>query len=128
MADAPSNESNIIQAISSDRLWFDPLMLTIATSVRISNIVMVGNVAAILAPSDPNRWGVGFYQGTAGTSLSVAPWPDLQNAVMFASTISITIPFLTLFNLGPLVSSQWWGLPGFNATIRVVELLRNSGA
>lgn len=117
--------NELVQAVPSDRLWFDPGMLNVATSIRMTTVTLATSVAKQMVPQDPTRWAFGFFQSSLTTNLSIAPWPDVGSFVFDSVNITAAVKWYNLFTYGILVSNAWWGLSPSNVTLRCVELLRN---
>lgn len=109
----------------SDRLWFDPLVLNAATSFRTQDFTLIGTAKQKIMPASPRRWGLGVAGSTALATLGIAPWAQVDTLPLFGSGTSTVLPFLTLFSVGPLITCEWWIISSNNATVRVVELIRN---
>lgn len=113
-----------IKAVPSDRLWFDPAMLTNATFPQLSQVQLPVSGNFVVAPANARRWGIGFVIAAGVASIPFAPWPDVDG-FPFGSTPTVKgVLWFNLFSHGPLVCNQWSAGSGASAVVRVVELIR----
>lgn len=112
-------------AIPSDRLWFDPLLLAVATSVQTHIVSTPLNGNVLMAQQNARRWGLGIFPAGGLATYQIAPWPDVDKYSWFSQTGNTVLPFYTLFQIGSMVSNAWYITSTTNTTFRVVELLRN---
>lgn len=127
MDDATRELLATVRGIPSDRLWFDPMMLTAATYPKFTPVTMPFAATAQIAPADANRWAIGFSFGSLATGTLIAPWSDIDSYGFATQTLGVTLLFYTLFDFGPLVCSSWYGKATSVQTIRLIELIRKPG-
>lgn len=125
MAEQLPDDAPRIVAVPSDRLWFDPRALNVATFAQWSDVVVSMGVPRVVVPANPRRWGLGFGIGPLSPGITFAPWPDVGTFALITSTGFFTVPFMTLQTYGPIVSLEWSAAANSTQTIRVVELIRN---
>lgn len=111
-------------AVPSDRLWFDPKVLNVAAFPQLTDLTVSMSVVTPLVGANVRRWGLAVCRAGFGGAVEIAPWPDLAAGVLYRSDMQGTIPMITLFAVGPLVSSAWWISTSVAGTVRVVELIR----
>lgn len=124
MDDVVKHDDVQIVSLPGDRSWYDPWLLTVATYPVLTTVIAnMGNPVPV-APANPRRWAIGFFQSNAPAAIQIAPWPDVDLFTFDLVAISGGQKYYTLFNFGPLICNRWYvNSPGV-ATIRVVELIR----
>lgn len=111
-------------AVPSDRAWFDPRLLTAATSLLQYDYQIQTTVKAQIAVPNPSRIAIAISADISATSCSVGPWPDVDAIWMFQPTTTQPTGFFNLFQHGLIVCNQWWVLSGNPGMIRVNEWIR----
>lgn len=115
---------DVARYVPSDRLWFDPMALNVNTYSQLTNVAVPMSINTKLCGDNQRRWGLAFIGITPAQTIQCSPWPDVDSYVFLQSTISIALPFMTLFSFGPLVMNAWYCRIAAVTTVRVVELLR----
>lgn len=121
----PNPQNPLIIPVPSDRLWFDPMALTVNTSIVMTDVVMGMGTVHQIAPQDSRRYSIGFFGPVPLTSIFVAPWPNVDTLRIGELTNDIPYWFTKLFDHGILVCNEWYGISLSPTTIRRVELIRN---
>jgi hypothetical protein len=112
--------------LPSDRLWFDPMALTINTSLVMNEFTMVMNSVVQVATANARRIAIGFFQPSPGIQVSVAPWPDVAAFQFDQQAIAQKLMMYNLFTHGIVVCSAWYINPPGAGPLRVLEWLRES--
>lgn len=109
----------------TDRLWFDPRVLALNTSLVQTDYTLVGGAVTQIAKPSVRRVMVGFYFTPLATNVNISPWPDVNDFAFINYVNSTQLTWFTLFDFGPLVMNGWFALTAFSNTVRVVEITRN---
>lgn len=125
MVDKSEDVRIVPYAVPSDRAWFDPLLLTLNTSIEISAVAMGVGLTKAICAANARRWAIGMFSGGGAGTLKFAPWPDIANGYFLPGVSGQPFQWYTLWEYGPLVCSQWWGTFSGGGNLRVVELIRN---
>lgn len=122
--DAATPQTPRVVAIPSDRAWFDPRLINLATQIRTTDYAGAGPFPAIVLPADTRRMMVGFFPNQASNLFEVSPWPDVDQFPLIQVQTPPTIFMLSIFDWGPLISNSWYGMGSGVGSTRIIEILR----
>lgn len=124
--DAPPAEVDPLLWMPSDRAWLDPLLVGRQLYTRPTTLELQPGVAAILAPADPQRWGLVVARATnLADPVLLAPWSDVESMGGWQNAIGLPF-FASLPLYGPIVMAEWWGYIVGGGSVRVLEVIRQS--
>ena len=123
--DTISRKPRTVQPQATDRLWFDPRVLALNTSIVQTDYTIAGNVNTLIAVPSIRRVMVGFFFGSVASSIDIAPWPDVDQFVLLTYSAPSKTNWINLFDFGPLLGNGWFARTSFPNTVRVIEVVRN---
>lgn len=113
-----------VEAVPSDRAWFDPRLMLAATQFAYRDVTVPAGVPGVVAVADPTRVAVGFWlTSTLTIGLFVGPWPDPQNGgVALANNQAATWFDVRQHLILPTLA--WYAYAPGGSTIRVSTVRR----
>lgn len=113
--------------VPSDRLWFDPRLITAATQLKTTDYTGAAGQVILVAPSNPGRMAVGFAAPQMGGSQLVSPWPDVNVWLGITVAPGNEFKWYDLFRYTALVTGPWYAYSTTGIQIRVLEVFRAMG-
>ena len=105
-------------------LWIRPTVVTAVSSFHVTQVTLSAATAKIIAPANPERFGLLFVQNNNAANGMIA-WPVGGSAAAAISKAWGGIPpYLDLGTYGPLVTAEWWGLDLGAGSVHVWEVFR----
>lgn len=102
--------------------WMDGGFVQAASSLVISDPIVIAFGAIARFPSNPRRWAIGFLSapGTpSGLAVSPFPRPDLFSLAQIGNANPL---WYTIFEYGPFVTGELYLYSSAGITIRVAEV------
>lgn len=115
-------------AIPSDRAWFDPKLITLSTSVRITPMTSIASTPLRVANRNAERVALAvLLNAGAVTNPRIAPHSNPANFPWALMTAGNAFA-INLFEGLSLVTGEWWYHGETGTTMLVIETLRRPGA
>lgn len=124
MSDNPPSLKEYVPILGSDRIWLDPLFVTVNSEVLVATVAMPAGFKVRLCTVAARRYMVGFVPPGGGTGFSVAPYSDPNGFPLAASSLTVQAYWFKLFDYGPLVTLDWWGFCSSAQNVQVIQVLR----